>query len=206
MRFLVLALCLVAGCGDSLTGEDAHAGDVAAVTVGKPAPDFALPDLDGKTVRLSDSRGKWVVLEWYNPDCPYVVHAHKDGPLATLPAKWTEKGVVWLAINSGSPGKQGAGVDRNRKSLDEYGIRYPILLDEKGDTGRAYGAKNTPTIYVIDPAGTLVYAGGLDNAPLGKVDGGGAAKRYADEVLAAVTAGQPSPYTQTKPYGCSVKY
>src|SRR5690606_9499134 len=135
----------------------------AAAKIGQPAPDFALPDLDGKTVRLSDFKGKTVVLEWFNPDCPFVKKAHGEGALKDMAARTAEKGVVGLAINSGAAGKQGHGKERNIKAKADYGMGHPILLDETGATGRAYGAKRTPHMYVVDPKGVLVYAGAIDN-------------------------------------------
>jgi peroxiredoxin len=155
------------GCGVKY----ADAGDPPSATIGEPAPGFSLPDLDGKTVSLADFAGKTVVLEWFNPDCPFVKYAHTEGPLAAMAVEQSEAGVVWLAINSGAPGKQGAGVERNREAAAEWKMSHPILLDEDGKVGHAYGATTTPHMFVIDGAGKLVYAGGLDNAPLGRVDG-----------------------------------
>jgi peroxiredoxin len=149
----------------------ADAGEPPTATLGDPAPAFSLPDLDGKTVSLADFAGKTVVLEWFNPDCPFVKYAHGEGPLATLAAEQTKGGVVWIAINSGAAGKQGTGVERNREAAKEWKLEHPILLDEDGKVGHAYGATSTPHMFVIDAGGKLVYAGGLDNAPLGRVDG-----------------------------------
>ncbi|PRP89995.1 putative peroxiredoxin bcp [Enhygromyxa salina] len=155
------------GCGVKY----ADAGAEATAVLGQPAPAFTLPDLDGAQVSLADFAGKTVVLEWFNPDCPFVRYAHGEGPLATLGNEQTKAGVVWLAINSGAPGKQGAGVERNKQAKAEWKIEHPILIDEDGAVGHSYGAKTTPHMFVINPAGELVYAGGLDNAPLGRVDG-----------------------------------
>jgi hypothetical protein len=156
------------GCGVKYAGKSDAA---ATAKLGEAAPAFSLPDLEGKTVNLSDFAGKTVVLEWFNPDCPFVKYAHgEDGPLRTL-AKDRSGEVVWLAINSGAPGKQGAGAERNREATKEYAIEHPILLDESGSVGQAYGATNTPHMFVIDGSGKLVYAGALDNAPMGKVKG-----------------------------------
>lgn len=201
MRRLLLVLCLAAT--PLALAEDAPA---IAIAIGQPAPDFTLTDLDGNPVKLSDHRGKIVVLEWYNPDCPFVVYAHGEkGPLRALPKKWTDQGVVWLAINSNSRGTQGDGVERNRASVGEYGIHYPILLDEPGTVGRLYAAKNTPAMFVIDAAGTLVYQGAVDNAPMGK-SSGQAYQGYVDTALGEVLAGKTPSTSRTKAYGCSVKY
>ncbi len=148
----------------------ADAGSPATAKIGEPAPAFSLPDLDGKTITLAELAGKTVVLEWFNPDCPFVKHAHGEGPLKTMAKDQTAKGVVWLAINSGAPGKQGTGAERNREAKTEWNLEHPILLDESGTVGHAYGATNTPHMFVIDPQGKLVYAGALDNAPLGSVE------------------------------------
>ena len=171
---------------------------------GKPAPDFTLKDLAGDEVQLSTLKGKTVVLEWFNPGCPYVVYAHGEGPLTELAAKRVSDDVVWLGINSGAPGKQGHGLDVNKQAVADWNIRHPILMDESGDVGRAYGAKTTPQMFVIDPEGVVQYAGALDNAPFGKVEG--EIVPYLDNALRAVSSGHPVKTTDTKPYGCSVKY
>jgi peroxiredoxin len=176
-----------------------------AETAGTPAPDFTLPDLDGNQVSLASFRGKTVVLEWFNPGCPFVRYSHGEGPLKDLAKKHAAGGIVWLAINSGSEGKQGAGADVNRKAREEWGMEHPILIDASGKTGKAYDAKTTPHMYVIDPKGQLVYRGALDNAPLGKVPSEGLVN-YVDKALAAVAAGKPVEVAETKSYGCSVKY
>ncbi|MEC7947692.1 MAG: redoxin domain-containing protein, partial [Myxococcota bacterium] len=184
----------------------ARAGVVAdaQATVGAAAPDFSLTDVEGTPFDLSAQKGKVVVLEWFNPDCPFVKHAYQEGPLADLAGRWIDRGVMWVAINSGKPGKQGAGAERNRAARTEYRMASPVLLDESGAVGRLYGAVTTPQIYVIDTNGVLVYNGALDDQPLGR--GSGPARVYADEVLAAVTTGKPAPFGKQKPYGCSVKY
>lgn len=186
-----------------LAAAPASAADVAVP--GKPAPDFTLTDLAGKQVSLSQFKGKTVVLEWYNPECPFVVYAHGKGPLKDLGARWTGKGVVWLAINSGAPGKQGTGLEKNQAKAKGYGITYPVLLDPTGNVGRQYGARTTPHIFIVDAKGTLVYRGGLDNAPLGEADQGKPVP-YVENALKALTAGKPIAQPQTPSYGCSVKY
>jgi peroxiredoxin len=149
----------------------ADKGSEATAKLGEPAPAFSLTDLDGKTVSLADFAGKTVVLEWFNPGCPFVKYAHGEGPLAGMAGEQTKAGVVWLAINSSAPGKQGHDREENRKAATEWKMEHPILLDEDGKVGHAYGATTTPHMFVIDGTGKLVYAGGLDNAPLGRVDG-----------------------------------
>lgn len=180
---------------------------LAELQIGQEAPDFSLADPDGNPIKLSNFRGKTVVLEWFNPDCPFVVQAHgPGGSLVDLPKTWIDKGVVWLAINSGAPGMEGHGAEQNKAAKAEYGMGYPILLDEKGEVGRAYGAKTTPHLYVIDAAGKLAYQGGLDNAPRGKVDGDGEKVNWTGDALTAITSGQAPALPQTKAWGCGVKY
>lgn len=174
--------------------------------IGQPAPDFTLKDTEGNEYHLADytQDGKAVVLEWFNPECPFVQKHHKlTRNMADTYALAHANGVVWLAINSGAKGKQGAGVKRNRQAKKEYKIAYPILLDEKGKVGRLYGAKTTPDMFVIDPKGTLVYAGAIDDAPdtttLGK-------DNYVKHALHLMLSNRPVETSRTKPYGCSVKY
>lgn len=180
-------------------------GPTASAEVGKAAPDFALKDIDGKVHKLSDYKGKTVVLEWYNPDCPFVVKQHNEGPLKTMAKDVSGQGIVWLAINSGAAGKQGAGLERNKSSLTEYGLSHPILLDEDGKVGKAYKARNTPHMYVIKADGTLAYMGAIDNAPMGKAPEGGLVNHVA-AALADLAANRPVAVAETKAYGCSVKY
>ncbi len=211
---LVLAFTVV-GCGKSGAEQPAPGAEVppaganaavpALATAGATAPDFTLKDLDGKDVSLASFRGKTVVLEWYNPDCPFVRHQHTDGPLAKMAAEYTKKGVVWLAINSGAPGKQGHGVERNKASLTEYGIGHPILVDEPGTVGKLYQSRTTPHMVVITPEGTLAYMGAIDNAPMGRAPESGFVNYVAD-ALADLEAGRAVRTPQTKGYGCSVKY
>ena len=153
---------------------------------------------------MSSYRGKTVVLEWFNPDCPFVKYAHGDGPLKDLAARQAKSGVVWLAINSGAPGKQGHGKDRNAAARAEYGLDHPILLDEDGAVGRRYEAKTTPQMVVIDPEGLVRYAGAIDNKPFGKGDG--ELVDYVSAALGDLAARRPVAIPETKPYGCSVKY
>ncbi|WP_437508442.1 thioredoxin family protein [Sorangium sp. So ce1099] len=180
--------------------------NTAQAKIGQPAPDFTLPDLDGKPVKLADYKGKTVVLEWFNPGCPFVQLAHRKGGLKDVPAQQTASGVVWLAINSGAPGKQGAGREENVKAKAEFGMGYPVLLDEKGDVGRAYGAQRTPHMYVIDPQGTLVYAGAIDSTKGGEPEPDEKVTNYVDTALAELAAGKAISTKETEAFGCTVKY
>ncbi len=180
----------------------------SGAAIGKPAPDFELRDLDGKSVKLSFFKGKVVVLEWFNPGCPFVKASHGKGSLKTAAAEATKKGVVWLAINSAAEGKQGFGVEANRAGAKTFGLTHPVLLDEKGEVGHAYGATNTPHIFVIDESGVLVYRGAPDNSPDGEGESptGGKLVSYVDATLADLAAKRPVGVGETKAYGCSVKY
>lgn len=183
--------------------------------LGEPAPDFTLTDTAGKSYRLSELRGKTVVLEWFNPDCPFVKHAHGKGPLVDMAKKVEGPGLVWLSINSSAAGKQGNGLQRNVDAKREYQMTNSVLLDESGAVGHSYGAIKTPHMFVIDPAGNLVYRGGLDNAPIGTVDDerprpagskAGELVPYVANALADLQAGRAVAMPDTPPYGCSVKY
>ena len=172
------------------------------------APGFTLKDLDGHDVSLASFRGKTVVLEWFNPRCPFVRYAHGSarGPLRTVPARHIADGIVWLAVNSSAPGHQGANPTLNRQVRGDWNITYPILLDPTGAVGHAYHATSTPTLVVIDPAGAIVYRGALDNAPLGRVPDDGGPVIYVNQALAQLAAHQPITPAETHSYGCSVKY
>ena len=186
----------------------AIAADAPAAEIGKPAPDFTLKDLDGKPTTLSSFKGKTVVLEWFNPGCPFVNKSHQKGTLKDGPSKAIKTGVVWLAINSGAQGKQGFGLDANKDGVKKFGLSYPVLLDENGEVGKKYGATNTPHIMVIDPAGNLAYRGAVDNSPDGEGDEptGGKLDSYVDDAVIAVQNGKTPAVTETKAYGCGVKY
>ena len=202
----VLSIGLVTACGSTVPATpEVQAAATASATLGAPAPDFTLTDTSGATVSLSDLRGKVVAIEWFNPDCPFIVAAHKGGPLETMPQAWTDKGVVWLTINSNAEGKQGHGTERNAEAKDEYALPRAVLLDPTGEVGRTYGAKTTPHMYLVDASGVLVYRGGLDNAPRGDAPSSGVQPFFQD-ALTAVTSGKPVKPADTKAYGCSVKY
>jgi peroxiredoxin len=181
---------------------------MAHAEVGKPAPDFTLKDLDGREVHLADSRGKVTVLEWFNPKCPFVNLSHTKGSLRDTAARHTAEGVVWLGIDSAAQGKQGFEPDEIRDAVKRFGLTHPVLRDEAGVVGHAYGATNTPHLFVIDKTGTLVYAGAVDNSPdaEGESPQGGSLVNYVDAALADLAAGRAVRTSQTKAYGCSVKY
>ncbi len=214
------SLVLLIGC--SRGRADAHADppaapvaaaplpSAAAADIGAPAPDFALKDVDGHEVRLSALRGKLVVLEWFNPKCPFVNKSHMGGKggLHGTAARHIAEGVVWLGIDSAAPGKQGHDPGEIREGVTRFGLTHPILLDESGAVGRAYGATNTPHMFVVDRNGTLVYGGAVDNSPDGEGDSpqDGTLVNYVDAALADLAAGRPVHVSRTKAYGCGVKY
>ncbi|MGV3621065.1 MAG: redoxin family protein [Archangium sp.] len=180
----------------------------AGAELGKPAPDFTLKDLDGKEVKLSSFKGKTVVLEWFNPECPFVKNSHTKASLVDTAKRAQRNGVVWLAINSSAEGKQGNGVDKNKAAVKTFSLENPVLLDESGVVGKAYGATNTPHMFVIDAKGNVVYRGAIDNSPDGEGQSpqGGTLVNYVDAALADVAAGKPVKTADTKAYGCGVKY
>ena len=212
---LALVACGHAGGSVSTTSSGEPTPVTAAVATtgasaenGKPAPDFTLPDTDGKPVQLADFKGKTVVLEWFNPHCPFVNKAHQKGSLVDAAKRHAAEGVVWLAINSGGAGKEGAGAEASRDGKQKFGLAHPVLIDDSGDVGHAYGATNTPNMFVIDGSGTLVYRGAIDNSPDGEGESpaGGKLVSYVDSALADLAAGRPVATATTKAYGCSVKY
>ena len=208
---MALALLVVVGCAGKRASETKNTSSAVhryEAEIGKPAPDFNLPDLEGKVWTLHELRGKIVVLEWFNPKCPFVQASHTKGSLVGTAKKHMEKGVVWLAVNSAGSGKEGFGREDNLDGKRRYGMDYPILIDQVGVAGHAFGATNTPHMFVIDKDGILVYRGAIDNSP----DGEGASPstgilvNYVDEALASLQAGYTVSVKVTAPYGCSVKY
>jgi len=201
---LTIIILVAAGASSRADGKPEAQSPVA----GKPAPDFTLKDLAGKDVKLSSFKGKVIVLEWFNPGCPFVKRSHTVGSLVDTAKRHTKAGVVWLAINSGAPGKQGNDLATNTEAVKTWSLTHPILRDEAGTVGKAYGATNTPNMFVINKAGTVVYAGAIDNSPdgEGKSAEGGTLINYVDAALGDLAAGRAVATAVTKPYGCSVKY
>lgn len=180
----------------------------ARVSVNQPAPDFTAVDSNGKEHRLSDFKGKTVVLEWTNHDCPYVRKHYDSGNMQALQKTATGKGIVWLSIISSAPGKQGhvSGAEANRLTSSRNAAPTAVLLDESGEIGRLYGAKTTPHMYIIDEGGELVYMGGIDSISSTDTNDIARATNYVDAALNALSSGQPIEDAVTRPYGCSVKY
>lgn len=173
------------------------------VKVGDKAPDFTLTDLNGKTHTLSEytKQGKIVVLEWFNPECPFVVRVHGKSDAMVKTAEANKDNVVWIAVNSGAPGKQGSEKELNVKMAKEWNISYPVVLDESGKVGRSYGAKTTPHMYVIGKDGNVAYTGLFDG---GKKDV--AEPYYVADAIKALAAGETIAVAETEPKGCAVKY
>jgi len=166
------------------------------------AAPFALPDHEGKEVKLSDYEGKIVVLEWLNYDCPFIKWAYDAKITKNLAEKYAPQGVVWLAINS----TYDATIEGNKAWVTQHALPYPILLDKDGKVGKCYWAKTTPYVFVINTKGKIVYRGALDNAPLGKTPEGEAYMNYVDRALGELAAGKDVTIIKTKSYGCPVKY
>jgi peroxiredoxin len=201
---LLLAILALAVAGSPSQAESGARSPV----IGKAAPDFTLKDLAGNEVKLASFKGKVVVLEWFNPGCPFVKRSHTVGSLVDTAKRHMKDGVVWLGVNSGAAGKQGADVAMNSDAVKAWSVPNPILRDETGAIGKAYGATNTPNMFVIDKTGTVVYAGAIDNSPdgEGKSAQGGKLINFVDAALEDVAAGRAVKTAVTRPYGCTVKY
>ena len=180
----------------------------AAVGVEQPAPDFTGIDSNGVKHTLSQYRGKTVVLEWTNHDCPYVRKHYESGNMQALQKAATGDGIIWLSIISSAPGKQGhvSGKDANALTTQRKASPTAVILDERGDIGRQYGAKTTPHMYIIDAKGSLVYMGGIDSIPSSNPADIERATNYVEVALRAMADGKPIADNVTRPYGCSVKY
>ncbi len=180
----------------------------AAVTVGKPAPEFTGTDSNGKSHKLSDFKGKVVILEWTNPECPFVKKHYDSKNMQGLQEKYTGEGVIWLSINSGAEGEQGNLKDEAaNKYIKDHGAKQTAyLLDPSGTIGKAYDAKTTPHMFVIGKDGNIAYEGAIDDNDSAKPEDAATAKNYVSAALDSLLAGKPVEKTQTKPYGCSVKY
>ncbi|MEN8712214.1 MAG: thioredoxin family protein [Arenicellales bacterium] len=180
----------------------------AAVNVGQPAPDFTGADSNGKQHSLSQYKGKTVVLEWTNHDCPYVKKHYNSGNMQALQKDATANGVVWLSIISSRPGKQGhvSGKQANKLTASRNASPTAVILDESSEIGLLYGAKTTPHMYIVDKSGQLVYMGGIDNTPSKDEDDIPNSKNYVRAALDEMAAGQAIKESITRPYGCSVKY
>lgn len=190
-----------------IVGATLLAGAQAA-TVGQPAPDFTLKDVNGKTVRLSDYRGRHVVLEWNNPGCPFVQKHYDSGNMQALQREAAAKNVAWLAINSteASHGDYLSPAQLSRWMSQHKAAPTATLMDEDGAAGRAYAARVTPHMYIVDPQGRLIYAGGIDSIPSARAEDIKTATNYVRTGLGEALAGKPLSQPSTRPYGCTIKY
>jgi peroxiredoxin len=179
-----------------------------AVPVGQAAPAFTLTDTKGTSHNLADFKGKVVVLEWTNPECPFVVKHYSQGHMQALQKETTAKGVVWLSICSSAPGKQGqmSPADWNKTITDKNIAATAVLLDESGKVGKLYDAKTTPHMFVINKDGVLVYAGAIDSVKSTDAADIAKATNHVKVAVDEVLAGKPVSTSSTTPYGCSVKY
>lgn len=179
-----------------------------AAKVGDPAPSFTGKDMDGKAFSLADAKGKYVVLEWHNQGCPYVKKHYDSGNMQKLQDEWKGKGVEWVTVISSAEGKQGfVTPDQERAYLKEKKSNPSrVLFDTEGTIGKAFAAKVTPHMYVIDPNGKLIYNGAIDDKATTDTDDVKGAKNYVSEALTLGMAGKPVATSSTTPYGCGVKY
>lgn len=175
---------------------------------GKPAPAFEVKDAKGKNQSLAGAKGKWLVLEWFNRDCPYVKKHYDSGNMQALQKKYTGQDVLWYTVISSAKGKQGhqTAAESLKIAAEKKAVVSAILLDESGAMGKAYGAKTTPHMYVIDPAGNVVYAGGIDDNDSADPKVIASSKNYVSAALDAAMSGKKVEVTSARPYGCSVKY
>lgn len=204
-RFL-LSAAAIGAAGLLAVPQIGSANSVAQV--GQPAPAFSAKDTNGKTVSLADLKGKTVVLEWSNHDCPFVKKHYTGNNMQALQKKWTAQNVVWLTIVSSPVGEQGYvdAAQANKLTADRGAAPSSVLLDPKSQIARAYGAQVTPHMYVIDKTGKLAYAGGIDDKPSTRVDDLKGAKNFVDMALTELAEGKPVTTSTARPYGCTVKY
>jgi peroxiredoxin len=179
-----------------------------AVKVGDPAPGFTAKDSNGKSQSLSDYKGKYVVLEWHNQGCPYTQKHYSSGNMQRLQKEWTAKGVVWFTVISSAPGTQGfvTPTQENDYLKQVNAVPTAVLMDPGGSLGHLYSAKTTPHMFIIDPSGTLIYNGAIDDHATSDPADIASSKTYVSLALSEAMAGKPISEGATRPYGCSVKY
>src|SRR3982074_3203274 len=201
MKTKLLLIAVAAFIGSAL-----YAADVPPV--GSAAPDFSAPDANGKTHSLTEYKGKYVVLEWFNPECPYVKKHYGSGNMQKLQGEFTGKGVVWLTIDSSAPGLEGnlTAEQANQKIAEWKAHSTALLLDPDGKAGRTYGAKNTPHMFVINPEGKIVYEGAIDSKATSNASDIASSTNYVKAALDESLAGKTVTTPSSRPYGCSVKY
>lgn len=199
MRSLVVTLAVAAAWS---------ATSALAVAPGTAAPDFTVTDSNGKAVRLADYRGKYVVLEWTNPECPFVRKHYTSDNMQALQKEWGAKDVVWLSVNSTNRASSEfkTGAEMNAWMSAKGATQKAILIDQDSAAGRAYVARTTPQMFVIDPSGTLIYGGAIDDKRSANPADVKGANNYVRAALTEALAGKPVSVANTVPYGCSVKY
>jgi peroxiredoxin len=190
----------------SLTAATLIAAD--SPPVGATAPNFSLPDTAGKAHSLSEYKGKYVVLEWFNPECPFVKKHYGSGNMQKLQSEYTGKGVVWLSIDSSAPGSEGnLTPEQAQKVMKDWNTKQTaLLLDAEGKAGRAYNARNTPHMFVINPEGKIVYEGAIDSKATPNPADIPSSTNYVKAALDESMSGKSVSNSNTRPYGCSVKY
>lgn len=191
-----------------VSAQAAPTSSTESPAIGAPAPAFELPDTRGATHDLQQYRGSWVVLEWLNYGCPYVQKHYRTGNIPSQQEKWMKEGVVWFAIVSSAPGTQGHYEPdaMNEHSSQRGNNASAVLLDPDGVVGRRYEARTTPHMFVIDPEGTLVYMGGIDDVPTSRDEDLERATQLVDLALTQAMAGEPVTRPVSRPYGCAVRY
>jgi peroxiredoxin len=201
MKTKLLTALLTLAASTALFAADSPA-------VGTAAPDFSLTDSKGKAQTVSQYKGKYVVLEWFNPECPFVKKHYGSGNMQKLQEEFTGKGVVWLSIDSSAPGLEGhlTPEQANAKMTEWKTKQTALVLDPDGKAGRAYGAKNTPHMFVINPEGKIVYEGAIDSKATPNPSDIASSTNYVKVALEESLAGKTVSNANTKPYGCSVKY
>jgi peroxiredoxin len=180
----------------------------ADAKVGSPAPELSLKDAKGKTHSLADYKGKHVVVEWFNPECPFVKKHYSSGNMQKLQDQYADKGVVWLSVNSSAAGKQGhLTPETAQKQMTDWKMNNTsVLLDADGSAGKAFGAKTTPHMFIINPEGNVIYNGAIDNKPTSDAGDIASSDNHVKMALDEALAGKSVSNATTKPYGCSVKY
>ncbi len=198
---LITTLLTIAAASTALFAADSPA-------VGTNAPDFSLTDSKGKTQSVSQYKGKYVVLEWFNPECPFVKKHYGSGNMQKLQEEFTGKGIVWLTVDSSAPGKEGnlSAEQANAKMTEWKTKQTALLLDPDGKAGQTYGAKNTPHMFIINPEGKVIYEGAIDSKASANPADITGATNYVKVALEESLGGKPVTTANTKPYGCSVKY
>jgi hypothetical protein len=203
-RFLLICALTLLAASTSAPLTLASSGPA----VGQPAPEFSGTDISGKKISLDQYRGKTVVLEWTNPECPFVRKHYGSGNMQALQKETTAKGIVWLTIDSSAPGQQGylTPGDADRLNKERGAAPTDMLLDPTGQIGHLYNARTTPHMFIVDPTGKLVYMGGIDDKPTTSTSDISGATNYVRAALQDMAAGKAVAAPVTRPYGCSVKY